>query len=496
MKLPTIAREAARFHRSKHWRDVRTIIGTDTNYYMTTGRMESYLRGRLEPLGFKVVAGPATESGEANLIALKGGDSGHGRGLQYLFNTHMDTVAPGSKAKWTRTHNNPFNAVLDPKTGAIYGLGASDTKLNIVSLLIALDRLRGRRLANQIALTFTYGEENGMRGVTDLCGSGGYRLLHPDASFVGEPTGLDLVIQHKGRIRPVICIEIPKNKGKVQLQTATFTVKGKSAHSSKPESGEDAIHKALTLLQSERFRGAKLIELSGGNGQNMVPDSCRVKVGFRPDQLPDSNGCLHDFTGEMVDNGQLAAVEALKDFLQAIYSFQETVKAEQSRESIIDPPYTTVLPTVVKVNPAAGKIEIYVCHRFLPDPAADAIAVSKARFEKVFHQVQAKHGKVPTSLAFPGEGTPSFSVDPAKSFIGSLLKYGRESLGREPRLVGAPYGTEAGFFNRLTQGDSTVVFGPGFPEVIHEPNEYTKVRQLMRAADFYEAVIRQMVTLV
>ena len=163
-------------------------------------------------------------------------------------------------------------------------------------------------------------------------------------------------------------------------------------------------------------------------------------------------------------------------------------------ESRIDPPYMTVLPTKIEINSKTGKLDVLVCHRFLPDPQIDAAQVSQDELRRIVHGVQSRHKKTDTTLVFQGEATPSFSVDPAKPFIQALLKYGRESMGERPELIGQPYGTEAGFFSRMTQTDSTVVFGPGFPDVIHSPEEYNNVGQLTRAADFYELIIRQMVT--
>jgi acetylornithine deacetylase/succinyl-diaminopimelate desuccinylase-like protein len=489
-----ISRPAIRkFGESTAFHDSKALIGIATNGRVSTEKFTTFLGEKLGPLGFRTRLGPSSPEGtnEANLIAWKGGEGGSGKGLQYVFSTHMDTVDAGPLKEWKRNKRKPFEIVLNWNNGDLSGLGTSDTKLNIVSLLIALEKLKGYKFTNQVALVFTYGEENGMRGVTELYHSGGDNLLHPDATFVGEPTGLDLVIQHKGRNRPVVSIEIPKDRGRTWLRTASFEVKGLTAHSSRPKDGESAIDKALAMLNSDDYKGAHLIELTGGSGHNKVPETCRVTIGF--DQTPPGiNEHDQEIVGEMVDNGRLAAAEALKDLLQAISDLQQE-KAGLVVESLIDPPYMTVLPTKIEVNAKTGNLDVFVCHRFLPDPKIDAVQVSQDEFRGVVHRVQTRHKKLNTTLVFPGEATPSFSVDPAKPFIQALLKYGRESMGERPELIGKPYGTEAGFFSRMTQTDSTVVFGPGFPEVIHSPKEYNNVGQLTRAADFYELIIRQMV---
>lgn len=55
---------------------------------------------------------------------------------EFLLQTHLDTVDPGSFSMWKKNSFNPFDAVISD--GKIYGLGAAEVKLDFLCKLQVL----------------------------------------------------------------------------------------------------------------------------------------------------------------------------------------------------------------------------------------------------------------------------------------------------------------------------------------------------------------------
>ena len=106
-------------------------------------------------------------------------------------------------------------------------------------------------------------------------------LVRPDAAIVAEPTGLDVVVAHKGMVR---------------WRCHTL---GRAAHSSQPEAGENAIYRMARLLTVlERYARTVVGQTSagrqdlgpatlsvgtiqGGTSVNTVPDRCTIEIDRR-----------------------------------------------------------------------------------------------------------------------------------------------------------------------------------------------------------------------
>lgn len=192
-----------------------------------------------------------------------------------LFEAHMDTVAL-----------EPMGAdALRPelRDGRLYGRGACDTKGSLASMMVAMERLRGRRdeLGINVALLAVVDEEHAFTGITRYIDSD----AEATAAVVGEPTDLRLVIAHKGCVR------------------GDIRVVGRAAHSSEPHFGVSAIDAMADVLVelralSERLQGKMhpllgsptfsvgLIE--GGAGVNVVPEICTIAYDRRtlPEETP------------------------------------------------------------------------------------------------------------------------------------------------------------------------------------------------------------------
>lgn len=199
------------------------------------------------------------ESSRANLVA----EIGNGKPVVGV-SGHMDVVTTGDIDKW---HYDPFKLTEDDQ-GRLHGRGSADMKSGLVALAISLIEIKEAGLLNQGSIRFmaTAGEE-----VT----SNGAALLHEkgymddiDALLIAEPSQDGIVYTHKGTM---------------DIQV---TSKGKSAHSSMPELGFNAINPLVDFIHylnseynkvdvSSALLGTPTMNstiINGGDQVNSIPE--------------------------------------------------------------------------------------------------------------------------------------------------------------------------------------------------------------------------------
>jgi acetylornithine deacetylase len=217
--------------------------------------------------------------GRPNLIARFAPMDGRPR---ILFGPHLDTVGINHMTI------DPFSGEL--RDGKIWGRGASDTKGSMAAMLWALRENTHRLRDLPVAIDFVafMGEESGQWGSKHFAKHHGR-----DYSFAiaGEPTSLDIVHVTKGSL------------------WATLSARGKAAHSSMPERGDNAIMKlARSLDILEKNLQPKLSKylhnllgnctmnigtFHGGARANIVPDSAHAQLDIRlTPQLFEQGGAL------------------------------------------------------------------------------------------------------------------------------------------------------------------------------------------------------------
>lgn len=206
-----------------------------------------------------------------------------------LFVAHLDTVPIEGMTI------APFEGAV--RGGRLYGRGACDNKGSLAAMLAALRRVADSRSnASPILFAATADEENGYRGIRAALrhwrpgtADGGPRPQRaPRAAFVGEPTGLRIVIAHRGVVR------------------WTIAQSGQSAHSAHPEQGVNAIYRMTPLLRDLEALAAEIARrpahprvgpptlsvgtIHGGHSVNTVPDHCILEVDRRlvPGESPDA----------------------------------------------------------------------------------------------------------------------------------------------------------------------------------------------------------------
>ena len=250
----------------------RRLVQIDTSN--PPGR-EAPLASILEPIlktvGFQVEA-HELEPGRPNLLARLG------TGPFLCLTGHMDTV-PADPDEWTC---DPFAAEVSD--GLLYGLGSSDMKSGVAAIVAAAceiaalpDRQGG------LVLVLTAAEETGCQGAEYLAGHG--VLGSAGAMVIAEPTGMEPLVGHKGAmwIRAV--------------------ARGKAAHGSRPQEGDNAIYKAARAINRiasykptappHPILGSSTISvgtIQGGVKTNVVPAKAEFSMDLRliPDQRPES----------------------------------------------------------------------------------------------------------------------------------------------------------------------------------------------------------------
>ncbi|HCP79950.1 MAG TPA: acetylornithine deacetylase, partial [Pusillimonas sp.] len=107
---------------------------------------------------------------------------------------HTDVV-PVDGQNWTVA---PFN--LSEKEGRLYGRGTADMKGFIACVLAAVPLFLAKPLRKPIHLVFSYDEEVGCLGVRPMLAELEKRKNKPQLCLVGEPTLMQPVLGHKGKL--------------------------------------------------------------------------------------------------------------------------------------------------------------------------------------------------------------------------------------------------------------------------------------------------------
>jgi acetylornithine deacetylase/succinyl-diaminopimelate desuccinylase family protein len=227
-------------------------------------RVADYVAERCRALGLEVET-PEAAPGRPNVVAWL---RGRARRPVVALNTHLDTV-PISDG-WTV---DPFGGEI--RDGRVWGLGSGDAKGQIVAMLGAIEALARSRapLRGDIVFTAVADEELGSIGARAVV-----KGMTADYAIIGEPTRLRVGIAHRGSLRPRIL------------------VRGRSAHSSTPRLGVNAIFRMAKVLAAlEAYcdgldavthpligppSGAVTL-ISGGHKESAIPDRCEIVLDRR-----------------------------------------------------------------------------------------------------------------------------------------------------------------------------------------------------------------------
>lgn len=141
---------------------------------------------------------------------------GSGGGRTLLLCGHLDTVG-------VEEMRDPHRPRVEGDR--LYGRGAYDMKAGLAAALLACRDAAAVGLAGDVIVAAVADEEHASLGVREVLSA-----VRADAAIVTEPTGLELVVAHKGFV------------------WAEIAVAGRAAHGSRPDLGLDAIVKTGPIL--------------------------------------------------------------------------------------------------------------------------------------------------------------------------------------------------------------------------------------------------------
>jgi acetylornithine deacetylase len=260
---------------------IERLIGFDTTSRDSNLGLIEWVRDYFKGYGIESLLSYDAGGNKANLFATvqKGAKPG------IVLSGHTDVV-PVDGQIWA---SDPFKATLiDDK---LYGRGACDMKSYLAVILAMAPRFAAADLNAPIHFALSYDEEVGCIGARRLLEDLARHDIRPAGAIIGEPTGMQPVVAHKGKRAYQCC------------------VRGKEAHSSLTPQGVNAIEYAARIINyirhmSERMQACEPRDygfdvpfttlqtgvISGGTVGNIVPRDCVFQFEFRylPGADPDA----------------------------------------------------------------------------------------------------------------------------------------------------------------------------------------------------------------
>ena len=239
-----------------------------------------WTRARLEGYGIECRLTYDDSGKKANLWATLPAADGETRIGGLVLSGHTDVV-PVDGQPW---NTDPFAAqVIGDR---LYGRGVTDMKGFGASVLMMVPELLRRKLKRPVHLAYSYDEEVGCIGVRRLIADMTAQGYRPAGCIVGEPTGMQVVIAHKGK------------------HAYKTSVRGFEAHSSLTPLGVNAVEIACEFVAHLKSIQRRLIAngpfdpiydvphttvhtgvIAGGTALNIIPRDCDVSWEIRHHHL-------------------------------------------------------------------------------------------------------------------------------------------------------------------------------------------------------------------
>jgi len=228
-------------------------------------RCANYICNILQEFNISPIVIPNKETGKPSIFAHISGPKDM-PGI--ILNGHFDVVPANND--W---ETDPYTGI--EKENRIYGRGTSDMKGFLASVLGSLQYLKNTDLKKPIYLAFCPDEETDDLGVGDLIEYMKKNNYKGEIAIIGETTSEMQNVYYK-------------NRGIYDFQ---IDITGVSAHSSRPETGENAIvitakiiNQLDNLLNSEmkdKQITGNIGIVNGGTAGNTIPDACSIIAEFR-----------------------------------------------------------------------------------------------------------------------------------------------------------------------------------------------------------------------
>ena len=281
---------------------IKKLISFDTTSRNSNLELIHFIRDYLKDLGIESLLVPDETGTKANLYATLGPMDRAG----ILLSGHTDVV-PIDGQEWD---SDPFKVI--EKDLKLFGRGTCDMKSFVAICLAYAPKFLERGLETPIHLAFSHDEEVGCVGVRSLVTKLADEIRpKPMMCIVGEPTSMQVVIGHKGKLS-YKCI-----------------VRGLEAHSSLAPQGVNAVEYAAELIAYLKGMARQIQKdgpfddvydithttvhtgtVHGGTALNIVPKDCSFEFEFR---------CIAGHDGhELFEKVKRHAHEVLEPEMKAI----------------------------------------------------------------------------------------------------------------------------------------------------------------------------------
>jgi acetylornithine deacetylase len=268
---------------------IRRLVAYPTVSRDSNLELIDWVRGYIESHGGTTTLTFDDSKRKANLFATFSARDGNATRGGMVLSGHTDVV-PVDGQPWD---SDPFTVTA--RDGRLYGRGVCDMKSFVAIGLAFLPRFLERGLARPLHFALSYDEEVGCIGVRRLIADIGARGIAPHGCIVGEPTGMRLVVAHKGK------------------SSWRCRVRGREAHSSLTPQGVNAVQVACEIVahiaaRARQFRDAGARDeaydvpfttahvgvIRGGTALNIVPRDCSFEFELRHLPLDDPDAFLAD----------------------------------------------------------------------------------------------------------------------------------------------------------------------------------------------------------
>jgi len=251
---------------------LNTLIGFDTTSYNSNLELIEFIQSYLSSYYIDSTLIHDESGKKANLYATIGRTDIGG----VMLSGHTDVV-PVAGQDWD---TDPFS--LTESSDKLYGRGSADMKGFIALVLSRVPEMVSCELTKPIHLAFSYDEEIGCVGVQRMLDLLEHQPIKPSCCIIGEPTGMEVVIGHKGKL------------------ATRVKVRGHACHSGQSPLGVNAIDFASELivyirkLAHEKAQNGPFDKdyevpyttlhtgvVGGGTALNIVPNLCQFDFEIR-----------------------------------------------------------------------------------------------------------------------------------------------------------------------------------------------------------------------
>ena len=251
------------------WPLIRTLVGFDTTSRDSNLALIDWVIDYLKAQGVESTLTFNDDKRKANLFATLPARDGNATAGGVVLSGHTDVV-PVDGQPWD---TNPF--VATPIDDRIHGRGVTDMKSFSATGLAFVPEFLRRGLKRPVHFALSYDEEVGCVGVRRLIADIRARGLSPLGCIVGEPTGMELVVAHKGKKswRCRVCGReahsslTPQGVNAVQIACEIVTYLTNMARSFRDDGGFDHAYDVP-------FTTVHTGVIHGGTALNIVPRDC------------------------------------------------------------------------------------------------------------------------------------------------------------------------------------------------------------------------------